>query len=47
MHLFMHLCQRKKSFIKIPTLICEVKGTVWVGLEHNVISTETVGRFDM
>ena len=47
MHLLMHMCQRKKYFIKIPTLICEVKGTGWLGLELNVISTQTVGRFDM
>ena len=50
----MPLYQRKKSFIKVPTLInipqiChfEVKDTWWVVLELHVILTQTVGRFDM
>ena len=56
MHYFMHLCQRKKSFIKIPEFInidfpqiwhFEVKGSGWAGLELRIILTQTVGRFDM
>ena len=55
----MNLCERKKSFIKILTLILylkfrflamwyfDVKGTGWVGLERSIIFTEAVGRFSM
>ena len=54
----MHLCERKKSFIKILTFISEVTNigfwqichfdvTEWLGLELSVILTQTVGRFDM
>ena len=57
MHQFMHFCQRKKSFIKIPEVInidfpqflhFEVKGTGWVGLGFSVILTQAVvGGFGM
>ena len=52
----MHLCQRKKSFIKIPEFIninfsqiwhFAVKGTGWVGLELSINFRQTVGRFNM
>ena len=55
-YLFMHLCQRKKSFIKIPEFIninfsqiwhFAVKGTGWVGLELSINFRQTVGRFNM
>ena len=57
MHLFMHLCERKKSFIKFIYEVVnfdfqqiwhfDVKGTGLVGLELSIIFVQTEGTFDM